>query len=76
MSIQHKQVTVEGPDGTQVSVTYPGILLVGYEDDVPVGERWIPFGEDPTEEDDERLIEALHTALLWQQHEATPECDT
>ena len=75
MSVQHKQVTVEAPDGTQVSVSYPGILLVGYEGDTPVGERWIPFGDNPTEEDDERLIEALRRALLWQQHEPTPGCD-
>ena len=76
MSVQHKQVTVDASDGTQVSVSYPGILLVGYEGGVEVCERWIPFGEDPTEEDDERLIEALHTALLWQQGEPTPECDS
>ncbi|HJQ47310.1 MAG TPA: hypothetical protein VJ870_13495 [Amycolatopsis sp.] len=76
MSVQYKQVTVESPDGSRVSVSYPGILLVGYEDGVEVGERWIPFGENPTHEDDERLIEALRRALLWQHHEPTPGCDT
>ena len=75
MSVERKQVTVESPDGRQVSVSYPGILLVGYDGDTAVCERWVPFGEDPTEEDDERLIQALHAALLWQQHEPSPWCE-
>lgn len=70
MSVQRKQVTVES--GT--SLSYPGILLIGFEDEEPVCERWVPFGDEPTEEDDERLIEELRGAMLWQQHRPSSWC--
>ena len=51
-----------------LSVSYPGILLVGYAGSTPVCRRWVPFGEEPTEDEDEGLIDALREAMLWQQH--------
>lgn len=60
--------------GQAVSLSYPGILLTGFEDGKRVCERWVPFGDDPTEEDDERLLQALHRAVLWQDHEPSVRC--
>lgn len=66
--LQHKRV---GPvTGEQVnSLSYPGILLTAYEDGRQVGEHWVPVGDEPTEEDDEQLVQALHRALRWQERE-------
>ncbi|WP_243770199.1 hypothetical protein [Amycolatopsis acidicola] len=72
VTVHCRQVRVEAGDGRQVSLSYPGILLSGFEDGKAVCERWVPFGAEPTEEDDERLVEALHQALLWQEHQS--EC--
>ncbi|MDT7798762.1 MAG: hypothetical protein QOI78_2195 [Actinomycetota bacterium] len=44
---------------------YLGILLERKHDGAPVEQTWLPMGEDPSEEDDERLIAALHGAWLW-----------
>ena len=44
---------------------YLGILLERKHDGAPVDETWLPMGDDPSEEDDERLIAALHEAWLW-----------
>ncbi|TNC24573.1 hypothetical protein [Amycolatopsis alkalitolerans] len=68
VTVQLRQVTVNAGD-REVSLSYPGILLTGIEDGEQVWQRWVPFGEDPSEEDDERLLAAMHRALLWQQHE-------
>ena len=48
------------------SVSYSGIVITSYDCGLKVGERWIPLGVDPSEADDERLIEQLREALLWQ----------
>ncbi|GAB2975720.1 hypothetical protein LWP59_31985 [Amycolatopsis acidiphila] len=68
VEVQLRHVTVDA-GGTPVSFSYPGILLTGSEDGEQVCERWVPFGDDPSDEDDERLVQALHQALLWQGHE-------
>lgn len=73
VKVHLKQVTVRS-GGRQVSLSYPGILLAGFEDGKQVCERWVPFGDDPSEEDDERLVEALHDALLWQEHDPSHRC--
>lgn len=73
MKVHLRRVTVVS-GGRQVFLSYPGILLTGCEDGKQVCERWVPFGDDPSEEDDERLIEALHHALLWQEHEPSLWC--
>jgi hypothetical protein len=44
---------------------YLGIVLERKHDGAPVGETWLPMGDNPSEEDDERLIAALHEAWLW-----------
>ncbi|MFG1644523.1 hypothetical protein ACGFMK_29920 [Amycolatopsis sp. NPDC049252] len=44
---------------------YLGILLERKHDGAPVDETWLPMGDEPSEEDDERLIAALHEAWLW-----------
>ena len=72
VALQLKHVTVDA-GRCPVSLSYPGILLAGYEDGGLVAQRWVPFGEDPSEEDDERLVEALHRAILWEEREV-PWC--
>jgi hypothetical protein len=56
------------PDGANagLSMSYPGIVISNYDEDRLVGERWIPLGVEPSEEDDEVLIEQLRAAMLWQ----------
>ncbi|HVV12934.1 hypothetical protein [Amycolatopsis sp.] len=76
MSVHCRQVRVETGDGRRVSLSYPGILLTGFEDGNQVFERWVPFGAEPTEEDDERLVEALHEALVWQERPSGSGCHT
>jgi hypothetical protein len=44
---------------------YLGIVLERRHDGAPVDETWLPMGDNPSEEDDERLIAALHEAWLW-----------
>ncbi|WP_191248391.1 hypothetical protein [Amycolatopsis deserti] len=63
-----RRVDVDGPDGEPVTLSYPGMLLTGYEDGCKVCERWIPLGGEPSVADDEVLIDALHAAMLWQNH--------
>ena len=48
------------------SVTYSGIVITSFDGGCKVSERWIPLGIDPSEADDEALIEQLREALLWQ----------
>ncbi|HEY2063878.1 MAG TPA: hypothetical protein VGH57_36265 [Amycolatopsis sp.] len=50
----------------QLSMSYPGIVICSYDEGHLVGERWIPLGVEPSEEDDEVLIEQLRAAMLWQ----------
>jgi hypothetical protein len=73
VEVHLKRVAVDA-GGRKIPLSYPGILLTGFEDGKQVCERWVPFGDDPSEEDDERLIEALHHALLWQEHEPSLWC--
>ncbi len=50
----------------ELTVSYPGILISSYDDGELVEERWVPLGADPSEDDDEALIERLRAALWWQ----------
>ncbi|GHF21336.1 hypothetical protein GCM10017786_64120 [Amycolatopsis deserti] len=68
MAMHLRRVDVDGPDGEPVTLSYPGMLLTGYEDGCKVCERWIPLGGEPSVADDEVLIDALHAAMLWQNH--------
>ncbi|MET8997963.1 hypothetical protein [Amycolatopsis sp. NPDC004169] len=75
--LQHRHVSFdEGfeadeplPDGDcadEASLSYSGIVISSFDRGEKVSERWIPLGVDPSEADDERLIEQLREALLWQ----------
>jgi len=75
--LQHRHVSFDEvfeadeplPDGDcadEASVSYSGIVIASYDEGNKVSERWIPLGIDPSEADDEELIEQLREALLWQ----------
>jgi hypothetical protein len=72
--LQHRRVSFEDPepepgfpdDADEQSLSYSGIVITSYDHGAKVAERWIPLGVDPSEADDERLIEQLREALLWQ----------
>ncbi|WP_158886948.1 hypothetical protein [Amycolatopsis anabasis] len=61
-----REIDVEVPGGNRETLCYPGVLLISYDHDRKVAETWLPIGSEPTENDDERLIQHLHRALLWQ----------
>jgi hypothetical protein len=56
----------ETAESGELSMSYPGIVICSYDEGRLVGERWIPLGVEPSEEDDEVLIEQLRAAMLWQ----------
>ncbi|MDT8916140.1 hypothetical protein [Amycolatopsis sp. PS_44_ISF1] len=66
--LQHRHVRVHETDEAddRLSLSYPGIAISNYDEGHLVGERWIPLGADPSEQDDELLIEQLRAAMLWQ----------
>lgn len=76
--LQHRHVRIDEPApepcpvaetedaAADESLSYSGIVITSYECGHMVGERWLPLGVDPSEADDERLIEQLREALLWQ----------
>lgn len=47
-------------------MSYSGILISQYDCGIQVSEAWLPLGVDPSEADDEELIQRLRDALLWQ----------
>ncbi|RSN56276.1 hypothetical protein DMH01_31280 [Amycolatopsis sp. WAC 04182] len=59
--LQHRDVRVQDE-----CVSYAGIVITSFENGAEVGERWIPLGVDPSEADDEQLIQQLRDALIWQ----------
>ncbi|MFC9256854.1 hypothetical protein ACFWMR_11750 [Amycolatopsis thailandensis] len=63
--LQHRDVRIQS-DTAEESVSYAGIVITSFENGVEVGERWIPLGGDPSEADDEQLIQQLRDALIWQ----------
>ncbi|MGW4487488.1 hypothetical protein ACWEOE_27030 [Amycolatopsis sp. NPDC004368] len=71
--LQHRQVRVddtccadECPGECAPDLSYDGIVISNYDHGDLVSERWIPLGTEPSEEDDEVLIEQLRAAMLWQ----------
>ncbi|SDZ25888.1 hypothetical protein SAMN05421504_111132 [Amycolatopsis xylanica] len=54
--------------GHTETLHYPGMIIAKYIDGTLVAEKWLPQSEDPTERDDESLIEALRDAMLWSDH--------
>ncbi|MFD5243711.1 hypothetical protein ACFWIW_04185 [Amycolatopsis sp. NPDC058340] len=63
--LQHRDVRIQGDTGEE-SVSYAGIVITSFENGAEVCERWIPLGVDPSEADDEQLIQQLRDALVWQ----------
>ncbi|EMD21905.1 hypothetical protein [Amycolatopsis azurea] len=63
--LQHRDVRIQGDTGDEC-VSYAGIVITSFENGAEVGERWIPLGGDPSEADDEQLIQQLRDALIWQ----------
>ncbi|AUI56836.1 hypothetical protein [Amycolatopsis sp. BJA-103] len=63
--LQKRDVLIEGDSGDEC-VSYAGIVITSFENGDEVGERWIPLGVDPSEADDEQLIQQLRDALIWQ----------
>ncbi|WP_181771475.1 hypothetical protein [Amycolatopsis pittospori] len=63
--LQHRDVRIES-DVDDECVSYAGIVITSFENGTKVGERWIPLGVDPSEADDEQLIQQLRDALIWQ----------
>ncbi|QRP44640.1 hypothetical protein [Amycolatopsis sp. FDAARGOS 1241] len=60
--------TGDCPVDPGLTMSYDGIAISNYADGELVSERWIPLGAEPSEEDDEVLIEQLRAAMLWQSH--------
>ncbi len=63
--LQQRDVRIQG-DTDEEYVSYAGIVITSFENGARVGERWIPLGVDPSEADDEQLIQQLRDALIWQ----------
>ncbi|OXM47431.1 hypothetical protein [Amycolatopsis alba] len=63
--LQHRDVRIHSDTGDEL-VSYAGIVITSFENGAEVGERWIPLGGDPSEADDEQLIQQLRDALIWQ----------
>src|SRR2546423_551395 len=63
--LEFRRVSIPGDDGSDETVSYPGVTLTRVCADCPDEETWLPMGELPTEVDDEALIVALREAFLW-----------
>jgi hypothetical protein len=61
-----RSVLLAAADGSSHTCSHPGISLRRHFDGLPAGHVWIPQGETPDFADDEALIAALRTALLWE----------
>ena len=75
VTLEQRQICLDGPKGTKDAkdteetpsqLSYQGILITHYDADAKVSEAWVPLGVDPSEADDEELIQQLRGALLWQ----------
>jgi hypothetical protein len=66
LTLQHRQVCLDLSEEKRCKMSYAGILIAHYEYGVKVSEAWLPLGVDPSEADDEELIQRLRGALLWQ----------
>ncbi|WP_414938462.1 hypothetical protein [Amycolatopsis sp. cmx-11-51] len=47
------------------ALSYSGIAVVRHHDGEVVDRTWVPIGDEPTFDDDEALIAALHAAWRW-----------
>lgn len=65
MRLQQRDVRIQSYAEDEC-VSYAGIVIASFENGIKVGEHWIPLGVDPSEADDEQLIQQLRDALIWQ----------
>jgi hypothetical protein len=65
VSLDQEAVEPSGAPEAGEEFEYPGIVLRRERDGAPAEETWLPMGDEPSDEDDERLIAALHDAWLW-----------
>jgi hypothetical protein len=66
LTLQRRQVCLDRSDEERTTMSYSGILISQYDCGMQVSEAWLPLGVDPSEADDEELIQRLRGALLWQ----------
>jgi hypothetical protein len=66
LTLEQRQVSLDTCDETPSQLSYPGILITHYDSEAKISEAWVPLGVDPSEADDEELIQQLRCALLWQ----------
>ena len=66
LTLEQRQVCLDIADAMPSQLSYPGILITHYDAESKISEAWVPLGVDPSEADDEELIQQLRGALLWQ----------
>ncbi len=62
---RQRVVRVSFDDGTTATIAYPGIAFVFRAAGRRPREVWLAQGDDPSDGDDELLIDALRRAFLW-----------
>jgi hypothetical protein len=67
VTLEHRQVCFDAAEEEADGMSYAGILITHYDSSEKVSEAWVPLGVDPSEADDEELIQQLRGALLWQE---------
>jgi hypothetical protein len=76
VTLEHRQVCLDAAEeATAADVSYAGILITHYDSAEKVSEAWVPLGVDPSEADDEELIQQLRGALLWQEGQPKADAD-
>ncbi|WP_410574466.1 hypothetical protein [Amycolatopsis sp. cmx-4-61] len=61
----YRSVVLDTAPGHRSVLRYPGLALARHIAGAVTEELWLPMGDEPTEADDEALIDALREALLW-----------
>lgn len=74
VAVRAQRREVLGDPATDEVLTCSGVSLVYYVDGRRVTEAWIPAGDQPSVTDDERLIDALRRAVLWDKPAGQPSC--
>jgi len=72
VTLEQRQIRLDGPEELS-QLSYQGILITHYDAETKISEAWVPLGVDPSEADDEELIQRLRGALLWQAGKQTAE---
>jgi hypothetical protein len=66
LCLSSRSVLLAAADGSSHTCSYLGMSLRHHLDGRLAGQVWIPQGEAPDFADDEALIAALRTALIWE----------